>query len=879
MLKALIIGTVRFSAYRRWLTLAVAILIAALAAIYAAKHFAINTDIDRLISQNLPWRQDEIAFQRAFPNQQSLILAVIDAPTSELAESAADALTLRLKERHDVIREAYVQGGGSFFRRNGLLLLPEPELSATLSQLSRSAPLLGPLASDPSLRGVMESINLSLRGVQFHRITLDSLAPQFRDIAQATQHVLKGQPAYFSWRKLLNAGPAAPGLHQFVSILPVLDFSALEPGAKATAAIRETAADLNLPKQGIRVRLTGPVPIADDEFETLREGAAQNGAITVVAVLVILWLALHSGRIILAVFVSVAAGLAITAASGLAMVGALNPISIAFFVLFVGIGVDFALQFSVSYRAERYMHSDLMAALLAAASNTGGRLTLAALATAAGFLSFLPTAYRGLSELGEIAGAGMIIALIMSLTVLPALLRILDPPPEPFPLGYSFLEPVDHLLERHRISIVVVTVVVVLGASPLLNWLQFDFNPMDLRNPKVESVATYLDLKKNPETAGQTAEILAPSLPQADEIANRLSALPEVSRAMTLSSFIPADQDQKLQMIKQTADGISGILNPSNIRPAPRDGEIMASIQTAATGLNTAAAQGQGEGAEAAQTLATGLSQLAKAAPQVRSELANVFIPPLTVTLNDLRQSLNPERITMANVPREIVADWLSPDGKARVSVTPKGDPNNNGVMRRFVSAVLRIEPHATGEAVGIQKAADAVIQAFAEAGFWALLSIAILLLIFLRRLTDVAVTLFPLILAGLVTLELCVVLGLKLNYANIIALPVLLGLGVAFKIYYIVAWRQGQSNLLSSPLTRAVFFSGLTTAVAFGSLWLSDHPGTSSMGQLLALSLVCTMSAAILFQPLLMGPPRKVEKPQATAVDQSLQAAEKGAE
>jgi predicted RND superfamily exporter protein len=107
------------------------------------------------------------------------------------------------------------------------------------------------------------------------------------------------------------------------------------------------------------------------------------------------------------------------------------------------------------------------------------------------------------------------------------------------------------------------------------------------------------------------------------------------------------------------------------------------------------------------------------------------------------------------------------------------------------------------------------------------------------------------------VTLELCVALGLALNFANIIALPLLLGIGVAFKIYYMMSWRAGHSQVLQSPLTRAVFFSALTTATAFGSLWFSNHPGTSSMGKLLALSLVCTLAAAVLFQPVLMGPPR----------------------
>lgn len=143
------------------------------------------------------------------------------------------------------------------------------------------------------------------------------------------------------------------------------------------------------------------------------------------------------------------------------------------------------------------------------------------------------------------------------------------------------------------------------------------------------------------------------------------------------------------------------------------------------------------------------------------------------------------------------------------------------------------------------------------EAGIFALSAIAVLLWIALRRIGDVLLTLVPLLVAGVVTLELCVVLGLPLNFANIIALPLLLGVGVAFKIYYVTAWRAGKTALLQSVLTRAVIFSAMTTATAFGSLWMSSHPGTSSMGKLMGLALVCTMAAAVLFQPALMGPPR----------------------
>jgi hopanoid biosynthesis associated RND transporter like protein HpnN len=857
-MKALIVAIVNFCARRPWTVLIVAAAVTVVASSYFAQHFAINTDINQLISSKLPWRQRELAFTKAFPGQEATILAVADAPTPELAQSAGDRLTKALSARTDVIRGARQLNGGAFFRRNALLFLSEAELKDNLDQLSKSAGLLGPLASDPSLRGVMTAITLGLRGVQARRITLNSLGPQLDSFADTIESILADRTAYFSWRAFFTGeAPTKRETRKLIEISPILDFNDLEPGSKATEAIRRTVSDLELPEEGVTVRLTGPVRIADEEFGTLKDDAALNGAITVGAVLFILWLALHSARIIFAVFVSLFVGLAVTAALGLAMAGSFNPISVAFFVLFVGIGVDFGLQFSVGYRAERHERKDLFRALVATARNTGGRLALAAMATAAGFLSFTPTAYRGLSELGEIAGAGMLIAFVTSITVLPAMLRLLNPPAEPHPLGYAALAPLDRFLERHRMMVLVTTLCVVIAGLPLLYWLRFDFNPMNLRSPSVESVATYLDLRKDPETSGRTVEILAPSLEQANVLAQKLSALPEVSQAMTLSSFVPEDQDQKLARIGQASASLSSVLNPQQVRPAPTDAENVASLQATAGLLNSVAQRREGPGAVAAQRLSRALAGLAQARPAMRAKAEAVLITPLKITLDTLRQSLNPQRVTLDTLPPDLVADWKTSDGRARVSVSPRGDSENNEILKRFVDAVVKVAPDATGEAVSIQKAGEAIVDAFIQAALLALISIAILLWLFLRRLSDVALTLFPLLLAAAVTLEICVIIGLPLNFANIIALPLLLGVGVAFKIYYIVAWREGRSGLLASPLTRAVFFSGMATAVAFGSLWLSNHPGTSSMGKLLALSLVSTMAAAVLFQPLLMGPPR----------------------
>ena len=606
------------------------------------------------------------------------------------------------------------------------------------------------------------------------------------------------------------------------------------------------------------MRLTGPIAIQDEEFGTLKENADINATISLAFLLGILWLALRSPRIILAVFISIFVGLSITAAAGLMMVGTLNPISIAFAVLFVGIGVDFGIQFSVRYRAERYEINNMRVALTKAAKHVGVPLTLAAAATAAGFLSFLPTDYKGVSELGQIAGLGMIVAFLISITLLPALLQVFNPAGEKEPCGYASLAPADRFLERHRIAIIVVTALVSIGGLPLLYFLQFDFNPINLRSPKVESIATYLDLRRDPAAGANAIDVLRPSLAAARQAAERLRALPEVERVITLDSFIPDDQPKKLELIAQTAKTLEPALRTA-VKPAPTDEENITALNRGVESLTRAVGTQTGPGAAAAKRLGAALTQLAKGDQAVRARAEEVMISPLKVALDSVRSSLQAEHIAAATLPPDITSDWIKSDGLTKLEVRPKGDSNDNETLRQFARAVLAVEPSASGGPIAILETGHTVIKAFIEAGIYALISIAILLWIVLRRFSDVLLTIVPLLLAGVVTLELCVLFGLKLNFANIIALPLLLGIGVAFKIYYIMAWRAGQTGLLQSSLTRAVIFSAMTTATAFGSLALSSHPGMSSMGELLALSLVCTLAAAVLFQPVLMGPPREI--------------------
>jgi len=436
------------------------------------------------------------------------------------------------------------------------------------------------------------------------------------------------------------------------------------------------------------------------------------------------------------------------------------------------------------------------------------------------------------------------------------LIALLRPPGEPVEVGYRFMAPIDRLLIRHRRGVLIAAGVVGAVGIGLATQLSFDFNPLNLRSAKVESVATLRDLMQDPATTPFTANLLAPSLDEAKKLAKRLDQLPEVARALTLASYIPKDQDAKLALITDAAQLLDLTINPLEVKAPPTDSQSVAAMIAAAASLRSAAGTATGARGDEARRLADVVSALAMADLARRHTAEEALIPGLRTMLDQLRAVLRAEPVTLESLPADIKQDWLTADGRARVEVDPKGDDKDNETLRRFIIAVRSIDPNIAGSAATIQDSSRTVMEAFVRAGLGGLTAIILILVVVLRRFVDVVLTLAPLFLSGVLTLGISVLLGWPLNFANIIALPLLFGIGVAFNIYFVVAWRKGESNPLQSSLTRAILFSALTTTAAFGSLCLSSHPGTASMGRLLALSLGCTLVSALLFLPALLGPP-----------------------
>jgi uncharacterized protein len=822
-----------------------ATLLAAASLWYTLAYLRLDTDTTDMISAEVPFRQHDRAFARAFPEFSNPIVAVIEGAVPERVQLAAEALADALRVNHQHFTAVDYPAGLPFFTEQGLLFLEVEELALLTERLAEAQPLLAALAEDPNLRGLAAFTVLVLgqqSGGEAMPAELDRL---FGEMAAVVQAQLAGEPAELSWRGLLEDGADAAIHRQLVVAQPRLDYSTLSPASEAIAALRAAAARLEIgPQQGLALYLTGGAVLEDEEMESVGKGAIMASVATTVAVALLLVWGLWSWRLIVATLWTLAVGLLVTAGFTTLAIGRLNLISVAFAVLFVGLGVDFGIHVVLRYAEQIRRATHRVRAIQLAAQNVAGALTLTALCAALGFLSFVPTAYLGLAELGMISAFGMLVAWLASLALLPALLSLMPLKQAPPIAQRGLLLPI----ERHSRTILTLAAIASFGSVLALPYLDFDFNPLNLKDPNAESVITFHRLKADPETSPHVIDILAPSLEQADAIAADLAPLRPVGETVTIESFVPKAQGEKLELIESLAWLIGPLLEPAQTAPLAaeeRDQALDRLRTTLADGLSDGLAAEENPGTAALARALGDLPAVSGERAAAQAELEARLVGLLPVLLEDLRQGLEAEKVSLHDLPAAIRDQWLTPDGQARLLVRPAWQIDNNAELQAFAEAVLAEVPHATGTPIVVLEGGNAVVRAFVQASLLALVLIVALLAVILRDLRDTLLVLAPIVLATLLTGASAVVLGLSINFANVIVLPLLLGLGVSGSIHVVIRQRQ-HGGVAGTSTPRAVVFSGLTTIASFGALALSDHLGLASMGQLLTIailwSLVCTL-------------------------------------
>jgi len=853
---SLICRTVEFSR-RHAATLATVVLVAALGTgVYVARGISIDSDTGKLVDPNLPWQRAAADLDLQFPQNKDLLVAVIDGKTPDQASDAAAEMARRLSQRPDLFRYVRQPDANPYFRRYGLLFLSTAEVQDFTDHIIAAQPFLGTLARDPSVRGVLGAIDLLAQGALRGEVGADRIDQPLGIVADAAEAALAGHRRPLSWQTLLSGGKAGGGeLRHFVLARAVLNFGEVQAASRAIDAIRQAARDAGLePKNGVTVRVTGPVALDNDQLSALTEGATVS---TVLCLgLLCFWLAmgLRSARTMAAILLTLIVGLVGCAAFAVRVIGPFNPVSIAFAPLFIGIAIDFGIQFSVRYAAER-LEAGPADAFMRTAAGVGPPLAVAAAAAAAGFLAFAPTAYLGVRDLGLIAGAGMIIALALNLTLLPALLTLLQAGPEPHAAGFAWGAAMDRFLVRRRRGVFAAAIVLAAVSAAALPRLKLDFNPVDLENPRTESVRTFFDLMADPNTSPYSIEFLAPP-PEARAAAGRLGSLPEVSRVLSLGVFIPEDQPPKLEILQDAAALLGPTLSPAAVMPAPAPAEILAAAGHCAADM----AQLGSRGDRAAGRLAAALDGIVRKGRDALPALADNLSAGIGRRLDDLREVLSAGPVSLEMLPSDFKRDWVAPDGRWRVEVFPRGDTRDNETLRHFARTIEAVVPGSVGSAIAVDEWTAMAPRAFATAGVLALVTISVLLMAVLREARRVAVVMAPLVLAGILTLGAAALLGFSINFANIITLPMMLGIGVAFDIYFVMRHRSGQPGLLGSPTARGVVFSALATGTAFGSLALSRSPGMAEMGKFLSLALFFILACTLLFLPALLGGDSRTE-------------------
>jgi hopanoid biosynthesis associated RND transporter like protein HpnN len=837
-------------------------------AVYSFFFLGINSDNLSLLSDNLAGRQYHFEFTRHFPDLEEALFIVVDGETPELAREAADALVERLSQEPEVLTDVYLPGGGDFFERNGLMYRTPEDLDVFADQMARIQPLLAELELDPSIATMVEIVELGLDERGEDASASEQWSMVLDRVSDATVAVYEEFPLAISWEELLLQGSAIEtSTRRTIVAHPILDYSHILQARHPINRIREIAEELDLrPERGVRVRITGNPALNGEEMMGFLFDIGGAGVFCFLFVTVVLYRAFRCIPLVIAAVVTLFSGLIWAIAFAAAAVGAVNVLSIAFAILFIGLGVDFAIHLGMGYADLLRQGRDHASALRETSAHVGAALFFCTITTSVGFYVFVFTEYKGLNELGLIAGTGMFVIFFMTLTFFPALVSCwtrVDP--ERHLKGELRMDP-NRLrwFHDHPRAIRWTALGVGIVAIALLPGVRFDVNVVEMRDPDTESVQAFKDLLAKSDTSPWYLNVLTPDLTQAEALAERLDALDSVKRAITLASYVPEDQEEKLAILADVAFLLEAPPIPLQNEDDPTIEEQTAALRSLYTYLGQPAfAAGDRPLANSVQRLREHIGVFLERVeiegdPEAAlRELERVLLASLPRQLERLRRALEPEPISLESLPAEIRERMITEDGVARVQVLPATNMKELEDFVGFVHEVQSVAPRAAGVPLNLVEFGEVTSRSFRQALISAFFAIGFLLWMLWRSLTDTVLVMIPLSLGAAMTGAAMAVLDIRFDFTNVVVIPLLFGIGVDSAIHLVQRAKEGlgsDGGIMGTASARAIWYSALTTTVSFGSLGFAGHNGMSSLGIALTIGLISTTTCVLIVLPALLA-------------------------
>jgi hopanoid biosynthesis associated RND transporter like protein HpnN len=837
---------------------------------YTVNHLTINTDTTELIAPDAPFQKNRRAFEKAFPQDVNTLLLMVESDSPELTIGATKRLSRLLRTDSENFEMVYVPNDSEFFRRNGLLYLDLGELQDIAGSLTQAQPFIGRLAENNSLEGLFSILDDALNNSDKNNALPIEMTPLLTRIQTTLHKVLNNENELLSWQQLMmqKKTDSSDSRRSFIIVRPKFDYSEIMPIEKPMAKLRETISkiqDVNMPP--VKVWVTGEIGLEHDEMAGISQGTFNACLFSLIPICLILLIAFRSVTLMLATFLTLLLGMAFCGLFAAVFVKELNLISVAFTVSNIGLGVEYAIHFCLRYRDYLKNRISKEHAIRGTLIATSPSLLLCAATTAIGLYAFIPTDYKGISELGLLAGSSLFICLFVTLTVLPVLLLIIPQPhlnDEEF--GRVKISPLMHSLTSIPLHfarpITYITVILTIVSGFLLFKIVVDFNPINIRDPNTESVIAFKKLLKTQDTSPMTLSILANSPEKAKQFQANIEKLAVVDKTVSLFDFIPNDMEEKLALL----DDLNLVIGSQSTHfPALKQGTdpkvaIENLLNTIKTTLPNRTNKAEIKALIALQTELQGVlieleNRQQPNRQQFIEKMQTSILGALPVVMNQLATSLNGSEITLNALPADLKNRWLSSSGLYRVQIFPKKDLNDLDNLEEFITQVQSVEANTTDLPILFWESMKEVVKAFEQAITIAIITIALLLLIMRRNLTDTLLVIVPLLLAGLFTMASTALTGTPINFANIIALPLLLGLGVDNGIHMLEKLRHAQTeqqNIYQSSTARGIFYGALTTISSFAGLAFSPHLGVSSMGLVITIGIFWIMIGTFVILPAL---------------------------
>ncbi len=876
-----------------------ALLLSALSIVYTKNNLEFLTGRDDLMPKNSKFHRDYREYRQEFGDTEEIVI-VVESDDPDKAGRFGRELFARLQKRKDMFHEVFYPNGLPFFQKNGMLFLPLDDLRTLGSNISMAMPVLKDLSASPSVQTLFTSLTARMEeymkeqpGAPGAEERLSSLTFMLDRLGLGLDRFSKPGGGTFSLDEFfLGSGRdgkssrfVEAGKMHILTVLPVKESGSFVPAEKSIAAVREEIRRVSSDPRfaGVKAGLTGVPVLEYEEMATSQRDIALATVISIVLTVVLLLFAFRGAANAFAAMISLLVAIALSFGMATMVVGHLNILSMVFAVMLIGIGIEYGIQIVLRYQEELRGGRLRVEALRIALYRNLWAITMAAATVAAAFLTFVFTDFKGISELGIIAAIGIGICVLVTFTVLPAMLMI--------PVRYGkknrrigvraaiadsaslpgsssgVSRAARPLLFAHPKMVLVVTAVLCLASLYPLSRIDFDYNLMNLQAKGLESVSYAYKLMKSSENSGYFAVASARTPEEAVARSKALEALPTVDHVVSIASFIPEDQEPKLAEMAKIRSMMAGV------RPAPYDEDLSVMElpvvfeyfrDTVERFVQRLERERRPEAKDVAGFLATldrffaGLEkEKDRNALGMLRDFQGNLLAGLPEKLETLRDSLAVTPVRASDIPEELRRRFVGVTGRCLLQIAPRDEIFDRKPLEAFLADVRKIEPSATGEPVMVFESMTIMRDSYRGAFLYAFLAIVLILLITFRSVRYTLIGLVPLVVGVLFMVSGMWLAGIRFNSANIIVMPLVLGIAVDSGIYIINRFRrEGESGyrVITSSTGRGVIYNTLTIMISFGALMVAGHRGVFSIGAVMSLGMVACQIAFIITLPAVLA-------------------------